>query len=160
VGLELRWRPGPASIKAEYVRLITERRGQSVEDTDLPSLIATGWYVSSTYLITGERKSAGADSPRRPLFHGGYGALEFAGRLENLRFGSASGEGAPSMSPRADAVLGNSDRVVTFGVNWYPIRRVKLQLNVIREAIADPERGPLPEQPAFWSRVLRFQISI
>jgi phosphate-selective porin OprO and OprP len=52
-GLELRWRPGPASLKAEYTRVTTERREQSVEDTDLPPLVATGWYISSTYLVTG-----------------------------------------------------------------------------------------------------------
>ncbi|MBA2260374.1 MAG: hypothetical protein H0W18_15895 [Acidobacteria bacterium] len=34
-GFELRWRPGPFSFKSEYIRVTTERRGQSVEDTDL-----------------------------------------------------------------------------------------------------------------------------
>ena len=43
-GFELRWRPGPFSFKSEYIRVTTERRGQSVEDTDLSPLLATGWY--------------------------------------------------------------------------------------------------------------------
>jgi phosphate-selective porin OprO/OprP len=160
VGLELRWRPGPASVKAEYMRVTTERRGQSVDDADLSPLVAAGWYVSGTYLVTGERKSGGVDAPRRPLFRGGYGAVEVAARLENLRFGSTASGDEPSTSPRADVVLGNADRVATLGVNWHPVRRVKLQMNLIRETLADPARGPLPDKPAFWSRVLRFQIAI
>jgi phosphate-selective porin OprO and OprP len=160
VGLELRWRPGPYSVKAELMRVSTERREQSVEDTDLSPLVATAWYVSGTYLITGERKAAGGDTPRRPLFRGGYGAIEVAGRLENLRFGSTATGGEPSISPRAEVIAPNADRVMTMGVNWFPMRGVKVQANLINESIADPSRGPLPEKSRFWSRLLRLQISL
>jgi len=160
VGLEARWRPGPFSVKAEYIRVETERLGQSVEDGDLSPFLGTGWYVSGTWLATGERKASGADNPSRPLFRGGFGALEFAVRLEALRFGSTSSDGVPSTSPRADVVLGNRDRATTFGVNWYPYRGIKIQGNLIREEISDPARGPLPSQPGFWSQVLRVQLSL
>jgi phosphate-selective porin len=160
VGLELRWRPGPFSVQSEYIRVTTERRGQSVEDTDLSRLVAHGWYVSATWLATGEPKSRGADRPRRPLFRGGFGAVELAARLDRLSFASeASGEPA-STSPRADVVIGNADRAATFGVNWHPWRWVKLQANIIRESIADPAQGPLPGRQAFWSRVIRLQLAI
>jgi phosphate-selective porin OprO and OprP len=160
VGFELRWRPGPWSVKAEYMRASTERRGQSVDDTDLPDLLATGWYLSGTYLVTGERKANGADAPRRPLFRGGYGALELASRIEHLRFSSGSGDEPPSISPRAEVVLANADRVATFGLNWYPIRGVKVQANVVSETIADPSRGPMPDKARFWSRLIRLQLSM
>jgi phosphate-selective porin len=159
-GLELRWRPGPFSVKSEYARVTTERREQSVDDSDLSNLIATAWYVSGTYLFTGERKATGPDVPRRPLLHGGFGAVEVAGRIENLAFGSLASGDTPSISPRADVVFRNGDRAATLGVNWYPIRRVKLQANLIHETIADPFRSPLPAKPGFWSRVFRFQITI
>ena len=159
-GLELRWRPGPASVKAEYIRVTTQRHGQSVEDTDLSDLVASGWYLSGTYLLTGERKTAGGDVPRRALFRGGYGALELASRIEKLTFGSKAHDDIPSLSPRADVVFGNSDRVATFGVNWYPIRGVKVQANLVGETIADPIRGPLPAKARFWSRLLRVQLTI
>jgi len=110
--------------------------------------------------VTGERKAAGLDAPRRPLFRGGAGALEVAFRVERLAFGSVAHDDVPSTSPRAAAVLGNSDRVETLGVNWYLNRWVKLQANLIRETIADPSRGPLPERPTFWSQVVRFQLTI
>lgn len=160
-GLEARWRPGPFSIKAEHIRVETERLGQSVEDTDLPPLTATGWYVSGSWFITGERKVDGGARPRRSLVDGGVGAIEVAGRIERLEFANASSDaGPPSISPRSPVVLPNSDRALTLGVNWFPLRGVKIQANVIRETIQDPARGPLPQQPSFWTRVLRIQLSI
>ena len=160
-GLELRWRPGPFSVKSEYIRLTDERRGQSVEDTDLSELLATGWYVSGTWAITGEKKADGLDRPRRPLFPtAGHGAIEVAARVERLRFGSSASGEEPSAGPRADVILGNSDRAETFGVKWYVNRWIKIQLNLIRETIAKPDQGPLPSQPTFWSRILRFQFSM
>ena len=48
LGIEMQFRPGPASIKAEWMRVETERRGESVEDTDLSPIVGEGWYVSGT----------------------------------------------------------------------------------------------------------------
>jgi phosphate-selective porin OprO and OprP len=159
-GLEVRWRPGPFSVKSEYIRVTTERRGQSVEDTDLSSLLATGWYVSGTWAITGEKKADGLNRPRRPLFQGGYGAVEVAGRLEKLTFRSAATGEVPSTSVRADVIVGNADRAVTFGVNWYLNRWVKLQFNAIRESLTDPSQGPRLFNAGFWSHVVRFQFAL
>lgn len=157
-GVEMRWRPGPFSVKAEYIRVTTERREQSVEDTDLSPLLATGWYISGTWALTGERKADGLTVPRRPLLRGGFGAIELALRVEELSFRSEAAGDVPSTSPRADVILGNADRAVTLGVNWYLNRWIKVQVNTIRERITDPARGPLPSQPGFWSQVFRFQF--
>ncbi len=160
VGLEARWRPGPFSVKAEYIRVQSERAGQSVEDSDLSPFIGTGWYVSGTWLATGEKKSSGADNPRRPIFRGGFGSLEFAARLEALGFSSTGTEGLPSTSPRADVVLGNRDRATTVGFTWHPYRGIKVQGNLIREVFTNPARGPVPSQPGIWSQVFSVQLSI
>jgi phosphate-selective porin OprO/OprP len=159
-GFEARWSPGPFSVKSEYIRVLDERRGLSVENTDLSPLVATGWYVSGTWAVTGERKAAGLDSPARPLFRGGIGAVELAARVEALGFGSTATDGTPSSARRADVVLGNRDRAGTLGVNWYVNRWVKVQFNVVHERLADPAQGPRPAQPGFWSRGLRFQFSL
>jgi phosphate-selective porin OprO/OprP len=160
IGLEARWRPGPFSVKSEYMRVTTERLGQSVEDTDLSPLVATGWYVSGTWAITGERKADGLTIPRHSFLQGGYGAIEVAARVERLAFGSdASGE-APSTSVRADVIQGNADRAVTLGVNWYLNRWVKLQFNTIKETLSDPAQGPLPSKPSFWTHVFRLQLAL
>ena len=159
-GLELRWRPGPFSVKSEYMRVTTERRGQSVEDSDLSPLLATAWYISGTWAVTGEKKLDGLNQPRRPLFQGGYGAIELAWRLERLAFGSLAKGDVPSQSMRADVIAGNADRAMTFGVNWYLNRWIKLQFNAIKESLTDPSHGPRPLDAGFWSRVVRFQLSI
>ncbi len=96
LGVEVRWRPGPLSIKSEYMRVTTERRGQSVEDSDLSPFLATGWYLSGTWAITGERKADGLDTPRRPFLQGGAGAIELAARIEALTFGSVATGDLPS----------------------------------------------------------------
>ncbi len=145
-GLEVRWRPRRVSLQAEYIRLSDERRGQSVEDGDLSPLIAQGWYASGTYAFTRKRNR--------------FGLVEGAARYETLSFGSRSRGLEPSTSARADAVLGNIDRVATLGVNWLPNRWVKLQVNLIREAIGRPSMGPSPERAAFWSRVFRLQLTL
>jgi len=45
-------------------------------------------------------------------------------------------------------------------VNWYANRWIKIQANLVRNAIALPEQGPLPSQSVFWSRIVRFQFSM
>jgi len=160
-GIEFQFRPGPASIKGEWMRAETQRRGESVEDTDLSPIIGEGWYVSGSYAITGERKADGVDKPKRPLFPGlGFGAIEVAGRVENLKFRSGASGEPGSTSPRADVILGNANQVTTFGVSWYVNRWIKIQANIIREKLDDPSQGPLPSKASFTSKAIRFQFSL
>jgi phosphate-selective porin OprO and OprP len=160
LGYEARWRPGPVSVKAEYIKVTDERLEQSVEDTDLSPFLAKGWYVSGTVALTGEKKADGLDVPKRPFARGGIGAIEVGVRLEEITYGSEATGDVPSSSPRADVIQSNGDRVTTFGVNWYLNRWVKIQFNLIRDKITDPAQGPLPSQPIIWNRVLRFQFTL
>jgi phosphate-selective porin len=160
-GIEFQFRPGPASIKAEWMRVATERREASVEDTDLSPIVGEGWYVSGSYALTGERKSDGLDKPKKPLFPKmGFGAIEVAGRIESLRFRSGSSSEPGSRSPRAETILGNRDQVTTLGVNWYLNRWIKIQANIIREKLDDPSQGPLPSKASFTSKAIRFMFSL
>jgi phosphate-selective porin OprO and OprP len=158
LGFELRWRTGPAAIRAEFIRVAEQRHGEGVDDGDLPAVVYQGWYVSGTWALTGETKSKGLDRPLHPLFGGGVGAVEVAARVEQIAYGAGPNNDAASTSKRSPVVLGNRDLALTFGVNWYPLRVMKIQGNVIREHLADPTTGPLPGQAAFWSRVVRIQI--
>jgi phosphate-selective porin OprO/OprP len=168
IGVEARWRPGPFSIKSEFIRLTDERLGESIEGTDLSPFLGQGWYVSGTWAVTGEKKAEGLDAPLRPLFRGPFfkgwvGAVELAARAERIRFGSVDSDISgvvPSTAPRAEIVLGNSDLAYTFGVNWYANRWIKVQLNLVRNTIGFPDQGPNPEQSSFWSRIVRFQFSM
>ena len=145
-GVEARWQLGRASLQSEYIRLTDERRGQSVEDGDLSPLMAHGWYVSGLYRMTPKRYR--------------LGRVELAVRYETLSFRSKGGDGELSTSVRADAVLGNVDRVTTLGANWQINRWVKVQANLIREDIGRPALGPMPERASFWSRALRLQLAL
>jgi len=158
-GLEARWRPGPFGAQAEYIRLTTERVGESVEDTDLPPYLVTAWYVSGTWLVTGESKS-GLLTPRRPVHKGGFGAVEVGIRYESFAFGTTAHDETPSLSPRARVIVGNRDRLVTLGVTWAPVRWVRVQFNGVRERLDDPAQGPNPGAPTFWSRVFRLQFAL
>ena len=144
-GLEARWRSGPMSIQAEYMRATDERRGQSVEDQDLSPLVAHGWYLAATYAVVRQRR---------------LGTIDLAARIERLAFGSSGSGGEPSSSARADRVRGNADRVMTLGLNWKVNRWIRVQGNLIREQIAEPSLGPSPERAAFWSRALRVQVAM
>jgi phosphate-selective porin OprO and OprP len=159
LGVEMEFLPGPASVKMEWMRLETERRGQSVEDTDLSPLVGEGWYLSGTYAITGEKKSR-VHRPKKPLFQGGYGAVEVGARIESLRFKSGASGEAPSTSPRADVIVGNRDQVMTVGVNWYINRFFKIQANFIREKLDDPSQGPLPSKASFNTKAIRLQFAL
>ena len=96
--------------------------------------------------MTGEVKADGLAKPRRPLFRGGIGAVEFAARFERLTFGSAADDQAPSAAPRAEVIAGNSDQVETAGVNWYMNRWMKVQIQSHPRhgagSLAGPEPGP------------------
>jgi len=158
-GVEMQFRPGPASIKSEWMRVTTERRGESVEDTDLSPLVGEGWYLSGTYALTGEKKSR-VDNPKKPLLQGGFGAVEIAARVESLRFKSGAAGEIGSTSPRADVILGNRDQAATFGVNWYINRFLKVQANFIREKLDDASQGPLPSKASFTTKAIRLQFAL
>ena len=158
LGFELDFRPGPASIKSEWMRVETDRLGESVADTDLSPIVGEGWYVSGTVAVTGEKKGR-VDRPKKPLFQGGFGAIEIGARIESLKFTSGSAGEQGSRSPRADTIIGNGDQVTTVGVNWYINRYFKVQANVIREQLDDPAQGPLPSQASFSTKAIRFQFS-
>jgi phosphate-selective porin OprO/OprP len=157
LGFDADWRPGPFSLKAEWIRMTDERKNQGIFDEDLPVLVSRGWYVSGTWVLTGESKFDDV-APRRPLFRGGVGGIELAARLERLRFGSTA-EGEPELpTPRAANLLEAGVRASTFGVNWYVNPWIKIQLNAIRELIEDPDRSSVAGRDVFWTRVVRLQF--
>ena len=157
LGVELDWTPGPASLRAEWIQTREDRLEQGLGDRDLSDVIGTGWYVSGTWLVTGQDKDQSI-SMRRAVIRGGPGAVELAVRYEVLGFGSASQEGPAESNPRAEHILENSDRLWTAGVNWYPLEHVKVVINGIHESFEDSQRTPLPGETSFWSGVVRLQI--
>lgn len=160
LGSEFNWSPGPFSLQGEYMRVRQERLRQSIRGEDLPEVLARGWYLSGTWLLTGEDKAGGVE-PRRPCWREpGIGAWELAFRQEFLRFGTEPFPRPPSSSPRAATLFPASDRASTFGLNWYVNRYVKIQANLIREKVEAPYRLTDPVWRTFWSRVCRIQFAL
>jgi phosphate-selective porin OprO/OprP len=149
---------GPLELRGEYLRSWDDRRRQGLTGEDLPDLVTDGWFVSGAWMALGDLRNGGT-TPRQPLFAGGAGAVQVTGRVEALRFGSNADWDEPFRNPRAANVLGNDFLAVTAGVNWYPVRYVKLQLNLVRERLDDPERRPDPARPWVTSRIFRAQFS-
>ena len=150
---------GRGSLRGEFTQLTDDRLEQGLGNEDLPAARARSWYVSGTWILTGERK-------KRPLradadfLQGGTGAIELASRYERLWFDSAAGDSTDpaSSTPRSANILANGDKALTLGVNWVLNRFLKLQFNAVREQVEDPQRSPIANGGAFWSRMMRLQI--
>jgi phosphate-selective porin OprO/OprP len=148
------WSAGPVGARAEYTHVLDTREGQGLADQDLADARGRGWYVSGSWVLTGEEKERPVEPKRR------FGALEAVARFERLWFDSAGGEEPALRNPRADAILSSGEHVLSLGINWYITRWVKLQLQTIREQPQDPERSPVLAGEVFWSPVFRLQVGI
>ena len=110
-------------------------------------------------MVTGE-KSAGGVEPRHNFVPGPRlgRASNSPSRLEQLRFGSAEHPGLPSRSSRAANISGDSERIATFGANWYVNHRVMVQFNAYRELVEDLQKTPINNVGTYWSRFVRIQF--
>jgi len=152
--VDVDWSAGPVGARGEYTHVLDSREGQGLADQDLTDARGRGWYLSGTWVLTGEEKERTVRPSRK------FGAIEAAARYERLWFDSAGGEGPPLRNPRADNMLPSGEHVLSLGINWYITRWVKLQFNTIREEPQDPERSPVAPRETFWSPVFRFQVGI
>jgi len=141
-GVEAQWRSGPFWFGAEYMRVSDDRHRQSSDNSDLPPLVAQGWYVSGAWTVA--------------LPAGGW--IRPAARVERLAFGSAASAAHSSTAPRAEVPLGNREAAITLGLTWRPNRWSELQANVVRENIGDAA-APFPHLRVL-SQVLRLQLSL
>jgi phosphate-selective porin OprO/OprP len=150
-GADVSWRYSSFSIAAEGLQVREERLGQGIFGEDLPLLVSSGWYVSGSWLLTGETKTDRV-TPRRPLLGGGAGAIELAARLERIGVSIHGASEARSIDPRAASFAGGNQQLVTLGVNGYVNRWIKLQANAIRDERLDAGAAP------GWTPVFRFQF--
>ena len=107
IGTELQWRPSSFGVQGEFMRARDQRRGQGVDNENLPDAIAQGWYVSTTWLLTGERKKDSIEPARRSAGHGrgrNRGAHRAAAFLDRTaqRADAFDSPRSPWIAPRAD----------------------------------------------------------
>jgi phosphate-selective porin len=157
MGAHAGWVNGRIGIRGEFLEVRDERKGQGLGGEDLPNVIGRGSYVSGTWFLVGALKGS---APKRGLNAGGPGAIQIGARTEWLSFSSAGAFGEPFRNQRAPNILRNDLRSSTLGVNWFPIRFVKLQFNLVREQFGDRERHPDPARAAVFSRVFSIQFAL
>ena len=153
------WTFGPASARAEYTLVLDNRLKQGLGDEDLADARYRSWYVSGSWIVTGEDKKRPV-RPANDFLQGGVGAIEVVARVERMWFDSL-GSGEAYRSPRAEFLLPEGEKAFTIGLNWTLNRFVKLQVNGIREAVERDRNPVLPERfpaGAFWNKVFRLQF--
>jgi phosphate-selective porin OprO and OprP len=139
-GGDFAWWVGPASLKFEYDVQTNERNGLGPGGTNLDDVTASGWYVSSTYVLTGEDKQrSGNVIPRKPFIpfsdQSGLGAVEVGLRWAELSFDSDSPVNLFSSSlspvniPGGGATAKNGAQSLTLGANWYFNEWTRAMLN-------------------------------
>ena len=153
VGLQFDWSPGPAGFRAEWMQSREQRLQQSNRNEDLSDFIATAWYSSATWLVTGEDKDRDI-SPRHA-----FGAIEIGARYDRLGMKSAVTEGPAFRNPRSEHLLPNSVGTFTVGANWLINRWVKVVANAMRQSFEDDERTPILGTKDYWSTLLRLQVA-
>ena len=159
IGIELQWRPGPFALTAEAITLTDERRGQSLERSDLPPFSTHGWYISGSWVVAGAKRASNVDVPRAPLFGGGWGSLQLAVRQEALTFGRLDVRDAPLVIHRATSIPGSQYTATTAGLTWYATRWTRIQANVVHERLRGALSEPAPPSRV-WDRLIRFQVVI
>lgn len=130
-GLELATVVGPFTAQAEYIRTSVERDNFSDADFD-------GWYLQSSYFLTGESRPYkngvfGGIKPNRRVGDGGIGAWEMAIRYSSLDLNDGAIEGGEADS-------------MTLGLNWYPIPMLRFSANYVH--VLDVDGGPYDGQEA------------
>jgi len=139
-GGDFAWWVGPASLKFQYDVQTNERNGLGPGGTNLDDVTASGWYVSSTYVLTGEDKQrSGNVIPHRPFIpfsdQSGLGAIEAGIRWAELSFDSDSSVNLFSSSlspvniPGGGTTATNGAQSLTLGVNWYFNEWTRAMLN-------------------------------
>ncbi len=165
---------GVAALRGEYVQLQQQRYGVGSEQAGglgfltLPGVGAKAWNLSTTYLLTGEKRPEnGTPRVKHPIFGPdtpggtgrGWGAFEVAARYSGIQ-GNAPAANflnyyTPGFVPQYDY---HTDQI-TFGVNWYPNYWVKYQFNVNIDRLKQPSTtGTLPQNFTVLMQELQFRF--
>ena len=169
---EFTYLKGAYAVRGEYVQLQEQRDGIGSEAIGglgfltLPGIGAKAWNISSTYLLTGEKRPEnGTPRVKRPLFGPdtpggqgrGWGAWEIGVRYSGIQADAPAvnllGYYTPGFVPGYNF---HTDQI-TFGFNWYLNYWVKYQFNVDLNQLHQPSTiGQVPQN--FYALVQELQF--
>src|SRR6202522_2984150 len=133
------------ALRGEYDQLNQFRQNVGSEQSgglgflSLPGITAKAWDLSTTYLLTGEKRPEnGTPRVRRPLFGPdtpggqgrGLGAWELAFRFTGIQAKEPSADFLNYSAPGYVPPFDDHTFEYTVGLNWYPNYWVKYVLNV------------------------------
>lgn len=118
LGAEAAWFCGPASVKGEYIHI-----EQDMNTVASGTVSLSGYYISGTWLLTGEPKSFGTVRPKSPVLFdtvdaseaSGAGAFEFAWRVSELELD----RDLVDLGLVPMAMYPGRVRTFDVGINWY-----------------------------------------
>jgi hypothetical protein len=139
-GLEATLARGPFGAKGEYMHGREARKGQSAIFTDLPEEVGNGWAISTTWLLTGDKKER-TIKPKKPLFKGA-GAIEIGARYEELRYDDTENVGFEGAGNRARNMRPAAVKVATGGISWWPTPWMRVMGNVVVDRYIDKLLAP------------------
>jgi phosphate-selective porin len=141
------------SLRGEYDQLNQFRQNVGSEQAgglgflSLPGITAKAWDISTTYLLTGEKRPEnGTPRVKRPLFGPdtpggqgrGLGAWELAFRFTGIQAKEPQADFLSYYTPGFVPGFNDHTFEYTAGVNWYPNYWVKYVLNVGIDQLKEP----------------------
>jgi phosphate-selective porin OprO/OprP len=160
MGLEASFTHGPFRLIGEAAEGREQRLGQGSTKQDLPDVWGRAWYLTATYVVTGQKKVSKI-RPEKGVFYGGPGAIELAARVERLHFDdTGDSSGFAGYGNRARNVAPTADWIASFGINWYVTSFLKFQANAYQDHYNDVLISPDPPETKYWSFVGRIQVGI
>jgi len=165
---------GPFALRGEYVQMQQQRYDIGSETPgglgflSVPGVGAKAWNISTTYLLTKEKRPENGTPRVKSPFFGpdtpggkgrGYGAWEVALRYTGIQ-ANAPGETffnpfTPGLVPTYDF---HTDQV-TFGLNWYPNYWIKYMVNVGIDQLHQPSvTGQVPQNFVVILQRLQFRF--
>ncbi len=160
-GGDLNYSRGRFRLQAEYLQMKEERKGQGSTGQDIPDVVGRGWNAQVSYVLTGEKKGSTVE-PERPLFKGGFGAVELVARVEGLKFDDTGDpEGFAGYGNRARNIAPSGAQSIVAGLNYWPSNFMKLQGNALWESYNDPLIAPEPGKTGkYFSLIARIQFMV
>lgn len=135
LGLEAAWRSGPLSVHGEWMQADVSRKAGE------PDLDFSGWYVSGSWVLTGESRGYRNGVFKGVTPSGPRGAWELTARYSDLDLDDVT-------------IAGGEQRNVSLGVNWYANAHVRFMANYID---VQSDRQGVSDDPGIF--LMRAQVS-
>jgi phosphate-selective porin len=165
---------GPFSLRGEYDQLnqfrqsIGSLQSGGLGFLSLPGITAKAWDISTTYLLTGEKRPENG-TPRvgRPSFGPdtpggkgrGLGAWELAFRLTGIQANEPGANFLNYYTPGFVPTFNDHSFEYTAGLNWYPNYWVKYVFNVNIDQLKEPSViGQVPQNFFVVEQRLQFRF--